>query len=313
MDFSNNRLSLAEAKEMDLVDYLSTLGHEPSKIRGNDYWFLSPLREERTPSFKISRRLNVWYDHGLGKGGNLIDFGIQYFRCPVAELLSRLSDIQLGNNFSFHRPSHILTSKTSLAAGEKEKNSKIVVLEHRPLADASLFDYLKSRSIPIETAGRFCREVDFLLYGKQHTAIGFQNRSGGFELRNHYFKGSSSPKDITLIDNPTETLAVFEGFFNFLSFQIVNRNLKGQISSSLILNSLAFFEKSRPLMEQYQQVFLLLDRDKSGQTATQKALNWDTGKYFDRRDFYRHNEDLNDRLISHSQGRKQYLKAGRHF
>ena len=309
------KLTCKAAKQIDLVDFLSHLGHRPVRIRNYDYWYLSPLREERTASFKVNRQANVWFDHGTGKGGNLIDFGIQYFRCPVSELLNRLSGMQPGNIFPFHQPSHTRTNKTPLSAGEKEKNgdSKIVVLEHRPLADLSLLDYLKSRSIPVEIAGRFCREVDFLLYGKQHTAIGFQNRSGGFELRNSYFKGSSSPKDVTLIDNRTEQLAVFEGFFNFLSFQTVNRNLKGQISSSLVLNSLAFFENSRPLMEKYQQVFLLLDRGKSGKTATQKALDWDTGKYFDRSDFYRHYEDLNDWLVSRSRSRSPALKAGRHF
>lgn len=314
-DIVTKKLTCESARQIDLVDFLSGLGHNPVRIRNHDYWYLSPLREEKTASFKVNRQANVWFDHGTGEGGNLIDFGIQYFRCPVSELLNWLSEMQLGNTFSFHRPSHTPTNSTSLAAGEKEKktDSKIVVLEHRPLADLSLLDYLKSRSISIEIAGRFCREVAFLLYGKQHTAIGFPSRSGGFELRNSYFKGSSSPKDVTLIDNRTKELVVFEGFFNFLSFQTVNRNLKGQISSSLVLNSLAFFEKSRPLMEKYRQVFLLLDRDNAGLRYTQEALKWDAGKYIDRSDFYRHKKDLNEWLISHSLSRKPCLKAGRHF
>ena len=311
---ATKKLTCDAARQIDLVDFLSGIGHDPVRICNHDYWYLSPLREEKTASFKINRKANVWFDHGTGKGGNLIDFGIQYFRCSVSELLNRLSEVQLGN-FSFHQPKNSTINKISLSAGEKEKNKdgKIVVLEHRPLADLSLLDYLKNRSIPIEIAGHFCREVDFLLYGKQHTAIGFPNRSGGFELRNSYFKGSSSPKDVTLIDNHTKELAVFEGFFNFLSFQTVNRNLKGQISSSLVLNSLAFFEKSRPMMDKYQQVFLLLDGDKSGKTATQKALEWDAGKYLDRSDFYRHKTDLNEWLITHTQSQKPCLKAGKRF
>jgi hypothetical protein len=40
-------ITCAEAKKIDLVTYLSNLGFEPTKIRGNDYWFLSPLRSER--------------------------------------------------------------------------------------------------------------------------------------------------------------------------------------------------------------------------------------------------------------------------
>ncbi len=74
MDFSKQRLSIEEAKQTDLVDYLSKSGHQPAKVRGNDYWYLSPLREEKTPSFKVNRKLNRWYDHGLGKGGNIIDW-----------------------------------------------------------------------------------------------------------------------------------------------------------------------------------------------------------------------------------------------
>ena len=44
-----------QANEIDLVDYLNPLEFQPEKIRGNDYWYLSPLRNERTASFKIER------------------------------------------------------------------------------------------------------------------------------------------------------------------------------------------------------------------------------------------------------------------
>ena len=80
----------ANARQLDLVEYLQDLGHHPQKIRGNDYWYLSPLRDEKTASFKVNRKLNLWYDHGLGKGGSLIDFGVLYFNCSVKEFLERL-------------------------------------------------------------------------------------------------------------------------------------------------------------------------------------------------------------------------------
>ena len=62
-----------QANQIDLVNYLEKLGHRPQKIRSNDYWYLSPLREEKTPSFKVNRKMNVWYDHDMGKGGTLVD------------------------------------------------------------------------------------------------------------------------------------------------------------------------------------------------------------------------------------------------
>jgi DNA primase len=205
-----NTLSIDEAKQIDIVDYLEKLGHHPQKIRNNDYWYLSPLRDETQPSFKVNRKLNAWFDHGIGKGGNLIDFGILYHDCSVAELLKELHDI-----FSFHEPT--LTVQQPLANTQKLSEAlepKIKVIAAKPLTHPSLCRYLDDRKIPLELAKRYCQEVEFELYDKQYFAIGFQNKSGGFELRNEHFKGSSSPKDFTLIkQNNSGHIAVFEGFF----------------------------------------------------------------------------------------------------
>lgn len=59
MDFRKNKLSLEEVKKIDLTSYLSSLGHNPVKIRNADYWYCSPLREEHEPSFKVNQKLNV--------------------------------------------------------------------------------------------------------------------------------------------------------------------------------------------------------------------------------------------------------------
>jgi len=45
------KLRCSGAKQIDLVDYLASLGHQPKKVKNQDYWYLSPLREEKTPSF----------------------------------------------------------------------------------------------------------------------------------------------------------------------------------------------------------------------------------------------------------------------
>lgn len=301
------KLSCKEARELYLVDYLASLGHHPQKIRNQDYWYLSPLRQERTPSFKVSRRLNMWYDHGIGKGGSLIDFGLLYFNCPVSDFLQRLAQYQSAPTFSFHPP-----APASFAGEKKEPGEdKIVVVATRPLNDAVLLGYIHKRRIPVEIARRFCEEVDFLLYGKKNTAIGFQNNAGGYELRNENFKGSSAPKEITFVDNHTEQIVVFEGFFSFLSFCTINRHQEAPLTNCLVLNSLSFFEKSRPLMEQYKQVHLILDRDTAGMNHTRKALQWDENKYIDRSNFYHSQKDLNDWLIHHHHSQKESQRKGR--
>jgi hypothetical protein len=112
-------------------------------------------------SFKINRRLNVWFDQGTGKGGDLIDFGTLYFNCSISELLQRLSQQQPGPALSFHPhpvPGDRQQGAASFAGEKKDTpDSKIVVLDTRPLAESSLLDYLQKRAIPPEIAGRFCR------------------------------------------------------------------------------------------------------------------------------------------------------------
>jgi Toprim-like len=301
-----------QANQIDMVDYLYALGHYPKRISNDDYWFLSPLREEKTASFKVRRTPNIWYDHGNGRGGNLVDFGILYHSCTIAELLMRLSHFKANPAFSFQQPS----PSGFLGAGEKEgpRGGKILILEVRPLQSPSLIQYLLSRSIPPDIAARSCQEVDFTLYGKQQTVIGFANRSGGYELRSEHFKGSSSPKDISFFDNRTSEIAVFEGFFNYLSFQTINRDIQAPLTNSLVLNSLAFLEKSRSLMEQYNRIHLLLDRDTAGSNATKKALEWNPDKYIDRSNFYHGRKDLNEWLIHpppRQLGQNQSQRKGR--
>ena len=84
-------MNCAEANQIDMVDYLNSVGYQPQKISGNDYWYLSPLRDEKHASFKVERNKNVWYDHGIGKGGSLIDFLMQMHQCDVREALQKLS------------------------------------------------------------------------------------------------------------------------------------------------------------------------------------------------------------------------------
>ena len=54
-------MNCEQANQIDLVDYLYLLGYQAQKIRNDDYWYLSPLRED------------VWYDHG--SNGTVIKTG----------------------------------------------------------------------------------------------------------------------------------------------------------------------------------------------------------------------------------------------
>lgn len=300
------KLSCADARQIDMVDYLASLGHHPQKIRNQDYWYCSPLRMgERTPSFKVNRARGIWFDFGDGKGGDIIDFGVQYFKCSINELLEKLSTDPVTRSLSFHRhfPNGATNSKqpsqSVTPAGEKKEpaGSHILIIDEHALAAASLLQYLQTRCIPVEIARHFCREVNFELYSRRHIAIGFKNDKGGFELRNEYFKGSSSPKATTFYDKGRSEVTVFEGFFDFLSFQALHPDNSALNTNFLVLNSLVFFHQSKVIMDKHQTVNLYLDQNKQGMDYTRQALNWDQKKYHDRSIIFRQGQDMNDWFI----------------
>ncbi|WP_427875438.1 toprim domain-containing protein [Flavobacterium sp. MMS24-S5] len=298
------------ANQIDLVNYLKTLGHEPLKIKNQDYWYLSPLRCENTPSFKVNQKLNLWYDHGTGKGGNVVDFGIEYFRCTVSEFLQLLNGNSFSSGLSLSSKNNNRQSSNSRIANEKKDNlaDKIVIVDIRTLENKSLLHYLENRSIPEEMAKEHCKEIDFSLKGRKHTAIGFQNISGGYELRNENFKGSSSPKDITFIDNQAKSVVVLEGFFDYLSYKMMNQKSDNLQTNFLILNSLSFFNKSLQLMDKHERVDLYLDRDTGGIRFTNEALKRDSIKYTDQSFLYEQKKDLSEWL-----NQEQHVKRGHSF
>ncbi|HXS36942.1 MAG TPA: toprim domain-containing protein [Flavipsychrobacter sp.] len=250
-----------------------------------------------------NKKLNVWFDHGTGKGGDLIDFGTGYFNCSVAEFLNKLAEAKI--DFSFHQP---ITPTPS--AGEKKDENNIRILETKPLQSAHLLRYLEQRNIPLSLAKTACAEVVFELYKKQNTAIGFQNNARGYELRSADFKGSS-PKAVTFLDNSSKELAVIEGFFDYLSYHVLNLNNNRPLPNFLVLNSLSFFEKSRPLMEKHERINLYLNNDKAGISYSKMAIAWDVNRYHDYRQLYSEHKDLNKWLTNHQQKQSQRLSVRR--
>ena len=280
-------ISCEEIRKTDMVEYLSQMGYEPKKICRPDYWYLSPLRIEKTPSFKINRIKNCWYDFGIGKGGNIIDLAILYHDCTVGEF-SRMFQ----NDFYSHQQPISVPKKEVV-----DEEGRITILYNKTISDLVLIRYLHKRNIPLYVAEKYCSEITFRIYNKTHVALGFKNDSGGYELRNEFFKGSNSPKDISTIETKGKKVAVFEGFFDFLSFISLLPNKEAKEFNFCILNSLSFFEKSRTFLEQHASIHLYLDNDTSGikMVSYAKSLN---KNYHDESTIYKNYKDLNDWVMN---------------
>lgn len=91
MNFRNDRLSTAEAKEKTLADYPLSLGYKPSRISRCSYCFLTSLRIGQTPSFRINEKPDRRYDFATKEGNSIIDFGQHLCDCTNTELLQILS------------------------------------------------------------------------------------------------------------------------------------------------------------------------------------------------------------------------------
>ncbi|OAQ41980.1 DNA primase [Pedobacter psychrophilus] len=278
-------MNCEQANEMDLVNYLTQLGHVPKKIRGKNHWYLSPLRKESTASFKVNQKLNAWYDHGIGEGGSLVDFGIKYFGCTVPDFLEKL-DLS-----DFSVPKHLNT----IDDHHTETESKLQIESVKPLVSRNLIQYLERRGIDIRVAKKYCNEVAYSFGDKSYVAIGFKNDQGGYEIRDPFYKYSSSPKAVSTFINNSKEIAVFEGFMDclsYLSLQKIN-----QINTDfLVLNGAGLFEKSRAFLETYERISLFLDRDATGQKLTEQALK-SYDKYEDKSGLYEPYKDLNEWLM----------------
>ncbi|MEP2670480.1 MAG: toprim domain-containing protein [Cyclobacteriaceae bacterium] len=282
-------LSFNEAKRIPITEYLSRLGFESAKIRGNDSWYHSPFREERTPSFKVNTKSNVWFDHGTGEGGTILDLGAKLHQCTLYEFLEKLSNGNYGNVSIRQHPPSI----------DRPEN-KLVVVSAKDLTNADLINYLDSRGIDLELGRQFCKEIEFRIGPKTYKAIGFPNQQGAFELRNRWFKGSSSPKDISLIENGASRISVLEGFIDFLSvLKIDNNEIKHLTLNSdfLILNSLRLLNRNLTLLQSYKETRLFLDNDTPAREA-KEGLKEKGIVYKDASHLYKDKKDVNEYLIA---------------
>ena len=232
-------------------------------------------------------------------------------RCSISELLQKLGQQSI---LSFQNPKPLDHSSSLPSAGEK---GKIIVMDTRHNIKLSARkEYLEYRRVPLNIAYRFCKEVDFLLYDRKYTVIGFQNIAGGFELRSANFKGSSSsPKDVTeLGQDLSKEIIVFEGFMDFLSYQAIHQTKftmnPEQQPNFLILNSIGFLEKMKPKLGQYPSIHLYLDRDKKGIEVTKDALAI-SDKHRDESLVYENYKDLNAYLMKEQLEIKQSQSRSR--
>jgi hypothetical protein len=288
-------MNIRQAKLIPLETILDRLGHKPCRTASNQLWYLSPFRDEATPSFKVNPSLNAWYDFGRGAGGDAIDL-IRQLEHPLttAEALSRLRSL----TGSLPPPERRRTRKADV-----EEPPSLELIETTPRLSRNLLNYLRDRGIDTRLAAGLIEEAVYRRGDARYTALAFANRNGGHELRNPKFKGTLGSKDITLLEGDPRHVLVFEGFMDFLSHVTFQRQRPE--ATVVVLNSVAMRHKAVDaiLGLKPESVELYRDNDRAGEELLEYLVQALPGtSVIDRADQYRGFKDLNEWTVA----------AGRH-
>lgn len=310
-------MNIAQAKCIPLEQYLERQGLKPQKTRqgGRELWYHSPIRDgDENPSFKVDTVKNLWFDHGVAHGGNIIDLVREMCSCDVRDALrhleqTRLYSPALASPTTSPRLSRGASRRSDAgleklaAAGEKEKSWAFELVSSGPLQHPALLQYLTKRGIDHDIAREYLSQIDFKAPGNagKYFALGYPS-GDGFEARNALFKGFvGTGKSVTFHDKPGATLLrVFEGFMDFLSYLSAG-SVRETSGAVLVLNSTNLWTKALPYLNdpRFEEVRLYLDNDDAGSAASRKLFEnaLDASKLSDMRSYYADYEDLNAWLL----------------
>ena len=296
-----------QARNIPIDRYLESQGIKPVKTRlgGRELWYHSPIRNgDSTPSFKVDSSKNLWFDHGLAVGGNIIDLVVELCSCDVRDALWRLerSGLHFGTSSTAQNRNSGDRASRGNSAGEKEKNTALEMVAIKPLQHPALLQYLEKRKIDPEIAKSYISEIDFKRPGSPSKYFGLAYPSGdGFEVRNALFKGFVGVgKNVAFHPGPNPAqLFIFEGFIDFLTYLTLKKKL-GLEAGVLVLNSGAMRNRALPCIqaEEVEEVRLYLDNDDMGNICTEFFLeNAEGKKIADMRGHYQSYDDLNDWFV----------------
>ena len=259
----------------------------------------------------MNNERNQWYDFALGKGGNIIALASHlYATDSVPYLLKRIEE-----QAPHVRPVSFSFRKQSFTEPSFQQ------LEIVPLSSPALLSYLQERGINPALAKRECREARFTHNGRRYFAVAFPNISGGYEIRNRYFKGCIAPKEISHIRQSGEqrnTCYVFEGFMDYLSFLTLRLESCPQCpdfdrQDYMVLNSVANVTKALYSLGSYERIHCFFDNDRAGMEALQQIRKeYDSTRHIrDASQIYCGCKDLNEYLQKRMADGKERMQSVR--
>lgn len=286
-----------QAKRVSIVAYLQAQGFKKLNTWSQNIRFENPIRKERTSSFDVNEKENLWYDRGEGIGGNIIQLVMKYRQCSFPKAVHEL----VSQNSFFLR----CKSENSNGENSAPLNKGVEIRKIKPLEAKLLLNYLSSRSVNIMIAREYLKEAYFTVNGskRQQFALAFPNKladeRSGYELRNKIWKSCAGKKYYSVINGADRTaVLMFEGFMDFLSYLTYHSVYKPPYPT-IVLNSIETLKDDLLYKLQSFAIHAYLDNDDGGNNAMRRLQNSGL-KVIDHRQEYEGYKDFNSFIMNNT-------------
>lgn len=242
----------------------------------------SIFRKDSNPSFTVYNDKGQWKfnDKGGHGVGSALDFIMLVEHLDFSKALE-FANQKYNDNYKVFTP--IISDKKTLSkediADEKRKEipqSNMAITAVRELNNNILLQYIASRKIDINIAKKYLKEIYYSIEIKEKISnffgVCFENRIGGYEIRNANFKGGNGNKDITIIKGlSSEKIILVEGWASALSALTFYKSEVPKYDM-IVMNSII---NARKVIEyinagDINEIFDLLDNDFGGQSTILK-------------------------------------------
>ena len=319
-------MNIKQAKTIPIEVILRAIGAKETKAKPDrsDVWFKSPLREgDNDASFVAHPHRGTWKDFGSDQGGDVIALAQAHLNgASVSEALRWLDQFAGASieapKIGTTRPTRSTAPRQVATSSATPSGPRYALVKEKTFGYAPIMAYMNDRGISQDTARRYCSEVYFQPVGEKRPrplfGVGFPTDDpNSWEVRGikGAFKAVIGHKTTTTLygseKNDPDTLHVFEGFFDFLTFADtlqLNNN-----EAALILNSASLAERglqlvaSSPRLQNLERVFTWFDNDDTGRAITQRYADALAERYQvgDMSPHYEGHEDLNAAHINNKQ------------
>ncbi|HZY39741.1 MAG TPA: toprim domain-containing protein [Mucilaginibacter sp.] len=288
--FYMSTINATDIKEqVCLVDLLARLGHHPLTTAGTELLYISMFHDSGTsPTFSVYEKLGVWYDRSLAKGGDLIDFGMAYWKLPFQETLDRIVSV-------INQP---VIKETETKRRHAHKLPYYQVEQIKELGNnPTITAYLKERGIWRTAQGKL-KEVYYFVEDEKKTckrffAAGSQNETGSWEVRSKNFKGCLGHKALTIVGGAKNQLSVFESYFDYLSWLTEHQ----PDHTVIVTNSLALMPQAISKAKNFTSVHLYFNNHTNGREATMQ-FKLQVQQAIDKSSIYQPHNDYNEKIAA---------------